>query len=239
MLKKITTTGRLLFTTDLHGEIGVLHKALHTLGFTEGVDTLVCAGDLIDRGSDSLGTLDFFVNDVTGSYHSVLGNHDVFAVENNTEHNGGLWAYNGGIWAFTDHTQEERDVIARKVSCFPYVIEVSHQGKKFGVVHAAVPQDIKSWDEFLGVLEVGNKDLLFEIVWDRNYVEYSKCTDFQIPLAGIDYIIHGHSVVREPLLVGNRWHIDTGLVYGKYLTIAEVIDGELVFYKFDILGAEV
>lgn len=97
MIKYIETKGRLLFTTDLHGEIGVLQKALHTLGFTEGVDTLVCAGDLIDRGSNSLGTLDFFVNDETGSYHTVVGNHDVFAIENNTEDNGHTMEVSGHL----------------------------------------------------------------------------------------------------------------------------------------------
>lgn len=238
MLQKIKTKGRLLFTTDLHGEVDVLKKALHTLGFVEGVDTLVCAGDLIDRGSDSLSTLDFFVNDDTNSYHTVRGNHDVFAIENNTEDNGGLWAYNGGVWAFNDHTQVDRDIMAHKVGTLPYVIEVEHQGIKIGVVHASVPQDIKSWEEFLGLLEIGNKNLLTEIVWDREFVEYPKCNDFQIPLSGIDLLVHGHSVVREPLLVGNRWHIDTGLVYGKYLTVAELINGEMVFYKFDIMGEE-
>ena len=237
-VQKLKSTGRLFFVSDVHGEIGVLLKGLDTLGFQEGVDLCVHAGDLIDRGSDSLGTLDFFINDETDSYHTVLGNHDVFAMENNTEENGGLWAYNGGVWAFTDHTQEERDVIARKVICFPYVIEVEHQGKHFGVVHAAVPQDIKSWGEFMGLMEVGNKNLLFEIVWNREYVEYSNCKDFQIPLEGIDYTVHGHTPVKEPLMVGNRLHIDTGLIYGKHLTIAEFVNGEFKFYKFDIMGDE-
>lgn len=132
--------------------------------------------------------------------------------------------------------QEERDGLAEREETLPYVIEVTHEGYNYGVVHASFPQDFKSWEEFIGVMEVINsKHLLQSVVWDREYVEYKQCKDFQIPLEGVRYTIHGHTPVKEPLLVGNRWHIDTGLVYGKYLTIAEVVDGELQFHKFNLV----
>lgn len=232
LVKKIKTEGRLFFTTDIHGEIDVLLTGLDNLGFIAGVDTLVCAGDLIDRGSNSMETAMHFINDTTGSFHTVLGNHDCFAFENNTGDDRGLWVINGGMWAFQELNESELISFGEKMSKLPYVIEVEHQGELFGVVHAAVPQDFKSWEEFCAHVNLGNKQLLKEIVWEREFVEYSKCKDFHKPLEGVKYTIHGHTPVKSPLLVGNRWHIDTGLVYGKCLTIAEVVNGELEFHHY-------
>lgn len=231
IVKKIETNGRLFFVSDIHGELPTLLHGLKELGFVEGADTLVCAGDGIDRGRFSLNTITHFLSDKTGSYHTVLGNHDCFAFSGDND----LWVMNGGIWAFQDLLEDERLYLGACLRDLPYVIEVTHKGEKFGVVHAAVPQDFQSWEEFLGVAEIGNPNLLQEVTWEREFVEYSKCKDFQIPLDGVKYTIHGHTVVREPLLVGNRWHIDTGLVYGKHLTIAEVVDGELQFHKFNLV----
>ena len=238
-VQKLKSTGRLFFVSDVHGEIGVLLKGLDALGFQEGIDLCIHAGDLIDRGSDSLNTANHFLNDDTQSYFSVLGNHDVFAFENNTEETMGLWYINGGQWA-VDATQGQRDAFGARMKKLPYVIQVEHQGKLFGVVHASVPQDFKDWNTFIENVEYASvKSPIFqEITWDREFVEYSNCNDFQIPLAGIDYTVHGHTPVREPLMVGNRLHIDTGLVYGKHLTIAEFVDGDFKFYKFDIMGDE-
>lgn len=231
-LKKIKTSGRLFFVSDLHGEIDVLLAGLHDLGFKSGVDTVVCAGDLIDRGTNSWKTALHFLCDTTGSFHTVLGNHDVFSFQNYQAGERDLWVLNGGIWAFQERQMEELEWLAENMSKLPYAVEVEHQGDLFGVTHASVPQDFHCWEEFKGVLSIGNERLLSEIVWDREFVEYSKCNDFKRPLDGVKYTIHGHTPVKEPLLVGNRWHIDTGLVYGKYLTIAEVVDGKLEFHKY-------
>lgn len=237
-VKKIKTSGRLFFLSDIHGELPTLLHGLRQLNFLVGTDTCIHAGDLCDRGVHSLTTLNHFLDDTTGSFHSVLGNHDCFAFQNHNHlsDEAGLWWMNGGQWDFQELDQSERDVLAERVETLPYVIEVEHEGSKYGVVHACVPQDFKSWEEFVGVVDITmSKYLLQSIVWDREYVEFKQCKDFQIPLEGVRYTIHGHTPVKEPLLVGNRWHIDTGLVYGKYLTIAEVVDGELVFHKFDLV----
>jgi len=234
LYKKINATGRLFFVSDIHGELDTLLSGLKELNFNEDTDTLVCAGDLIDRGTNSYNTAKFFLENKVGCYHTVLGNHDVFSFENNTKQNGGLWFANGGQWAFIDMNQTERTLFGDWMKILPYAIEVKHEDTSYGVVHAAVPQEFKSWQDFVECLESGNEAIKQDCTWIREFAEYPNCSDFQKPLEGIDFTIHGHSVIREPLMVGNRLHIDTGLVYGKHLTITEVNKGEFTHHKFEL-----
>lgn len=116
----------------------------------------------------------------------------------------------------------------------PYAIEVEHQGLKYGVVHAGIPEGL-TWDEFIHALEDNSPTVKFECVWLRNYIEYKDWEEYKKPLEGVDFTIHGHTPVKEPLMVGNRLHIDTGLVYGKYLTITEAIDGDFKHHTFNLV----
>lgn len=234
---KLESKGRLFFVSDIHAELPTLLHGLKELGYDSEKDMCIHAGDMVDRGRHNIKTVEFLLGSKDKGIYTVLGNHDCFAFQNHKgdSDSAALWYINGGNWAFESMTQDERDTLAEKVKQLPYVIEVVHKGHKYGVVHASVPQDFKSWDDFIAGVEIGTSWLLQSCVWDREFVEYKQCKDFQVPLAGVRYTIHGHTPVKEPLLVGNRWHIDTGLVYGKYLTIAEVVDGELEFHKFELV----
>ena len=88
-----------------------------------------------------------------------------------------------------------------------------------------------SWGEFLGKLEDNNPCAKQSAVWGRDFVEYKDCEEYQKPLSGVDLLIHGHTPVKAPLKVGNRLHIDTGLVYGKHLTIYEMDSEEVFTFK--------
>ena len=54
-----------------------LERLLKELRFDEGRDELWCCGDLINRGPDSLATLQLWAS-VGGQ--AVLGNHEVYAI---------------------------------------------------------------------------------------------------------------------------------------------------------------
>ena len=64
------------FIGDIQGCFKGLQKALATVEFTHGKDTLWLTGDLIARGEDSLATLDFLTKHQS-SVKTVLGNHDL------------------------------------------------------------------------------------------------------------------------------------------------------------------
>lgn len=225
---------RLLFCTDLHGHIMALEYALKHLNFRVGKDVLVCAGDLIDRGPHNELTALKFINDKTGSFHSVRGNHDQFAIDHDE-----MWIPNGGGWAWKVFpTYAERKEFGEKLKALPALITVYHKGKCFGVVHASVPQEIEDWDVLVNMPEIGQARKLRQIIWDREYVQYHQSPFYQKPVIGVDYTIHGHTPVRVPLLVANRLHIDGGFASNKNLFIAEMIVGKWYIHSFSNNGVD-
>ena len=72
---------------DLQGCLGAFDCLLEKIGFNADRDRLFLAGDLVNRGPDSLGTLRR-VHALRDNVHTVLGNHDLhlLAVANGTTH---------------------------------------------------------------------------------------------------------------------------------------------------------
>jgi bis(5'-nucleosyl)-tetraphosphatase (symmetrical) len=61
---------------DIQGCYNPLIKALGDVGFNQSKDTLLCVGDLVNRGPDSLKVLRFLKN-LGNQCVTVLGNHDI------------------------------------------------------------------------------------------------------------------------------------------------------------------
>lgn len=221
---------RLFFVSDIHGGIDSLQIALEKVGFKEGVDVVVHAGDLTDRGEKSYKTFMKFLTDQTGSYHSVRGNHDQFIVEGDSikDH----WIMNGGDWAFRELDMESREILSKMADRLPHTLEVSFKGKSIGVVHAEVPAFFKDWKTFTEEMEKSH-ELRQKAIWSRDILYGRTGNDFQTTLLGIDHTVHGHTVIDYPAIIGNRHYIDTGHVFGRYLTIAEFIGEEFVYYRIN------
>jgi bis(5'-nucleosyl)-tetraphosphatase (symmetrical) len=61
---------------DIQGCLEPLLRLLERVNFDESQDQLWCVGDLVNRGPDSLGTLEF-LHSIRKSTQIVLGNHDL------------------------------------------------------------------------------------------------------------------------------------------------------------------
>jgi len=66
---------RYLFVSDVHGKYDKLITALNAAKFNKDTDTLVCLGDMFDRGSQSKEVLDFILE--LPNCICVWGNHDL------------------------------------------------------------------------------------------------------------------------------------------------------------------
>ncbi len=88
----LTPTGRRLIVGDVHGHYEGLLHLLQLAGLTQ-TDQLYFLGDLIDRGPDSKGVLEF----VRGrSYPTLMGNHEAMLLDALNGIKVALWLQNGG-----------------------------------------------------------------------------------------------------------------------------------------------
>lgn len=227
--KKITVPAgsRLFIFGDLHGEYDAFMKYLVDINFHVGKDVCVVVGDLIDRGPKSFELLQLFAEDTTGSFYSVLGNHEDMAMAYDDGIYFNSWMQNGGRWALQKmvNNQQTKDecyaylkTISELCKKLPIVLDITHGSNRIGVCHAAVPTFFKTWDSFINA----ERPVLWlqQILWDRNLV---RANDI-FAVEGIDYVVHGHNPITEIKMIGNRIHIDTGFHFCGNLSMV-ISDG--------------
>jgi serine/threonine protein phosphatase 1 len=210
-------SGRLFIVGDLHGELPTLLEMLRNIEFIYGEDTLVCVGDLIDRGDHNLDTVKFFAEDKTGSLHSVRGNHDHFAAKHKEPWQMDNWMRNGGGWV-ARLSDSELDMLQKASKALPYAMEVTYHGMVVGIVHAEVPYRFKDWGSFKEGLQ--DPSVQREAIWGRSVVRLEE--GMPESLLGVNYVVHGHSVLEEASSLGNRVYIDTGCTFDRHLTLLEI-----------------
>jgi serine/threonine protein phosphatase 1 len=219
--------GRTFVVGDIHGELDILHNLLHEYGFDYKNERVVAVGDLIDRGPKSAQCVEL-LNEPW--FFSALGNHDYFLIDaaNNDDFNELLFwmAKNGGLWAlhhaglnandFEGASNEKSIALLNQVrtALIPLSetmkkrmalgIEFeSRDGRKIGVCHAGVPG--YNWSRLYHV----NLDNLNEensVIWMRDQIQSGSIRHVH----GVDEVCHGHTIVSEPLALGNRHYIDIG-----------------------------
>lgn len=169
----------LFFVGDIHGCNDLLEDALMLAGYNSKKDYVVCVGDLIDRGTQNLQVLAKFL--YNPHFISVRGNHDQFMIAGDWAN----WMYNGGMWAMNELDADTIKNIAEDMAeKMPLLMTVLHRGKKYGVVHAAVPIEYKecgnevktpNWDNLVMQLEhsTGHDlwDLMDGCLWDRDIIQ--------------------------------------------------------------------
>lgn len=186
---------------DLHGCHSLLMKSLNQIGFDFSKDRLLCCGDLIDRGPESLDCLKLLEQPW---FFSVVGNHDdmmMKAVGGSTKNSVAIagWIKHGGSWFFklSKFDQDEAiRIIKKAISIMPLAIEVEVNSSRIGIVHAHVDDE---WES------INHTDRL-KTLWSRKRIASSNSN----PVSGIDMVIMGHTIVDSPIMKRNCLYIDTG-----------------------------
>lgn len=191
-------TQRVFIIGDLDGDFSRFQIALNKAGFKQNQDTLICLGDVIDRGSDSLQILDFLKE---ADAYMVLGNHEHLMIEailDNNEDAKNLWNKNGGQW----HNSIPKNVLINQCKWLlkqSLSIVLNYKDYKIGLSHT-IP--IKwNWDN----AKKNTPEVVACLLWDR--------TLFHKKIAllshDVDFSIHGHNSTQIPLWIGSSYHIDT------------------------------
>lgn len=204
--------GRDFVVGDIHGQLDLLDAEMRRVGFDKAVDRLFSVGDLIDRGSDSFECLSLAFE---SWFYGVRGNHEMLAHAALNEGAGqawDLWQMNGGSWVYLHGVHEVRTILNAALEHLPYAREVEVEGKRIGIVHAEPPRD---WS----LLEL--EDHLagrHALLWSRTRIIHRDMT----PVAGIDAVVVGHTVLKEPETLGNVHYIDTGAFCTGRLTLIDI-----------------
>ncbi|MBN1652641.1 MAG: metallophosphoesterase [Deltaproteobacteria bacterium] len=205
---------------DVHGCISELHALLHACEFRPG-DDVVFVGDLVGRGPDSKGVLDF-VKKIGG--RSVLGNHDHALLS----------------WKKAVRNREEPTVLPRSLSLlttvlteenwrlledFPFFLRLPDH--KAIVVHAGLEPgiDLERQDPFI-LLNVrtirsdgtGSESKTEGPLWGSLW-------------KGPETVFFGHHASQGLQLHPHAIGIDTGCVYGGELTACLLPERRIVSVK--------
>lgn len=210
MIKRfdINAAGRDFAVGDIHGYFTKLQAALDAVQFNPAIDRLFSVGDLVDRGPES-DQVDVWL--AKPWFHAVRGNHEQMVVESlHFDPRGGMrdmHLANGGAWLYGRGSTEIR-CFADLLADLPLVMEVMTPEGVVGIVHADCAY--QSWREFTWALEHAGPaeiDHLQAVAqWSRTRItseNYDGVSDVRA-------VIVGHTPTRQPAVLGNVYHVDTG-----------------------------
>jgi serine/threonine protein phosphatase 1 len=201
--------GRDFVIGDLHGHTGALKAALAARHFIPGRDRLFSVGDLVDRVPDSPGAAELVREKW---FHAVRGNHEdmlLRSVAGEGTRITDIWRENGGEWGVNGWIPNAAARAAAVVlEELPFAITLHHRsGLRVGICHAEYP--LSDWS-LVGQLDA-DAEPSRAMLWGRDRIGRKD----HPPVSGIDLTIHGHTLVRTPLLLANALFIETGAFLGE------------------------
>ncbi len=213
---KKNISGRDFITGDIHGTFDMLMKKLEAVNFNPLVDRLISVGDIINKGNDSDSAIGLLYQEW---FHPVLGNHEWMMVEwfDYGNYASTLRKY-GGQW-FLRKEREEQSIIIDKIKEIPIAIELEVGDITVGVVHAEVPYD--NWKTFIKELNEKNpENMISDAVWSRTKID----TMDKTKVKGIKEVYVGHTIIENPIKLGNVNYIDTGAFYYGNMTLIDLTE---------------
>lgn len=201
--------GRDLVVGDVHGQRATFERLLEIVKFDpQSGDRLLMLGDLIDRGPDSDGMLEWLLRD---DVYCIRGNHEQLMLDalNGNGYIQELWTeHNGGMWSFA-MADERRTAWHEALRPLPMALEVDTAGGKVVLVHAEIPVETPWW-AFRAWLEEGDRNAGIRALWNRVRV-FSEQEDLGVP--DVWRTFHGHTPLKQTKHVANISWIDTGAAY--------------------------
>ena len=222
---------------DVHGHRDVLAGLLRASGLVDGADRwcggdarLWLLGDLVDRGPDGIGAIDFvrrLERESGGAVRCLLGNHEVLllavqrfaaqetVVPGQSYHD--LWKLNGGVDADLAGLTPEH---VRWIAALPPVareedVLLVHADTPAYLALGGTPDDVaRVASAALSYGSVDDVDDLLSVVADRMRLDDPAAVDGLLAACGGSRIVHGHTPIASVLGVDPR-SVTAPLVYGN------------------------
>ncbi|MBF89685.1 MAG: hypothetical protein CMG75_08545 [Candidatus Marinimicrobia bacterium] len=208
----IPKNAKAFVVSDLGGNYDGLMQLLKSVDFNWETDFLISVGDLIDRGPNSLKLLKLFITEPR--FYAALGNHEWMLVDAANETDPGVrsqkirnWISKGGAWGAKVPNKKLKKVADSIVKNFYCAITVRFNDmpdKLIGITHADFP--FKRWD----AKTFANFDEYDYLALTCRRYRANSDPNYDYPVGGVEYTIHGHSRFERPTLKHNCLFIDTG-----------------------------
>jgi putative phosphoesterase len=194
---------------DIHADLDGLEKALKLLREKQ-VDTILCAGDLVERGKDG----DAVVKRIReAQIPTVQGNHDAFA--NRSRDYLRNQSNVDSAMIYSDETIDFVDTLLLK-------LKFTFENRSLVLVHGAL------WDETDLIFPSSDRER-FQYVFDEDKPDYIILGHTHVPM-----IVHvvGHGVVINPgAICGNMSLPNFPEIEGQSCAILSVPDDTIMHYN--------
>lgn len=194
---------------DIHGCLDQLEMLLDEMQPDLEQDVLLFVGDYIDRGPDSRGVVDYVLKlrekYPRGHIICLKGNHEAMFLDFLEGREREMFLFNGGLGTLRDYWGNNWDSLEELLlppehARFYQELRPYYETPDYIFVHGGLKPGVS-----LGEQE--EKDLL----WIRGEF-ITSLEDFG------RVVVFGHTPFKSPLVMPNKIGIDTGAVYGNYLT---------------------
>jgi serine/threonine protein phosphatase 1 len=228
---RVPDAARVYAVGDIHGQLQLLRELRHMIADDAKAggrerNVVVYLGDFIDRGPDSRGVIELFLDETLDGFEEIhlKGNHEDYMVQFLQDPTvGESWYLNGGDTTLMSYGVDRTaaapgqgrfaamsDDLRRKLPvqhlAFLRSLDLYHVEGDYLFVHAGIRpgRPIESQKGY-------------DLMWIRDEFLSSKADHGCC-------VVHGHSIRPEPDMRPNRIGIDTGAFYTGRLT-ALVLDG--------------
>lgn len=205
---------------DIHGCLDHLERLLDEVQPDLEKDVLLFIGDYIDRGPESKGVVDYIIK-LQQKYPReqiicLKGNHEAMFLDFLAGRERELFLLNGGLRTLRDYWGGRWDSLEELLlppehARFYQELLAYHETPDYIFVHGGLKPGVP-----LG--EQQEEDLL----WIRGEF-ITSMEDFG------RLVIFGHTPFKQPLVMPNKIGIDTGAVYGNFLTCLKLPQNEFIF----------
>ncbi len=201
---------KIFIVGDIHGCLDMLKRLIDKIEWNSANDRLIFIGDYIDRGEDSKSVVDFILQlkESSSLIQCLIGNHEQMFLDYLSGVDSQSSLLNGGLSTLKSYeevrrSQDDALIPSSHLDFYSSLLSMIEL-EQYYIVHAGFRPNISIEDQDLN-----------DMIWIREEFIYSNYDFGKV-------VIFGHTPLNSPLIMKNKIGIDTGAVFGNYLTCLEL-----------------